>query len=75
MRGPKGNDIHKTNVPNLRIEFRHEASFMSFNINHKMQVVCCLLFPANEIDVSQTWKEEMQYVYSGKARFPEEIEP
>jgi len=46
MRGPEGNDIHKTNVPNLRIAFRHE-----------------------------TWKEEMQYVYSGKARFPEEIEP
>jgi hypothetical protein len=35
------------------------------------------MFLANEIeiDVSQTWKEEMQYVYSGKARFPEEIEP
>ncbi|XP_051146129.1 AMP deaminase-like isoform X4 [Andrographis paniculata] len=24
-RGPKGNDIHKTNVPNLRISFRHET--------------------------------------------------
>lgn len=46
MRGPEGNDIHKTNVPNFRIAFRHE-----------------------------TWKEEMQYVYSGKARFPEEVEP
>ncbi|XP_062160523.1 AMP deaminase-like [Alnus glutinosa] len=45
MRGPEGNDIRKTNVPNLRIAFRHE-----------------------------TWKEEMQYVYSGKGRFPEEIE-
>jgi AMP deaminase len=74
MRGPEGNDIRKTNVPNLRIAFRHEASLMSFKINHKMQVVFSLLFPANEIDVSQTWKEEMQYVYSGKGRFPEEIE-
>ncbi|KAG2707293.1 hypothetical protein I3843_05G130000 [Carya illinoinensis] len=45
MRGPEGNDIHKTNVPNIRIAFRHE-----------------------------TWKEEMQCVYSGKAGFPEEIE-
>ncbi|KAK6922075.1 AMP deaminase [Dillenia turbinata] len=46
IRGPEGNDIDKTNVPNLRIAFRHE-----------------------------TWKEEMQYIYSGKARFPREIEP
>ncbi|KAL5722539.1 AMP deaminase [Ranunculus cassubicifolius] len=44
-RGPQGNDIHKTNVPHLRIEFRHE-----------------------------TWKEEMQYVYLGKAEFPEDID-
>ncbi|XP_059648905.1 probable AMP deaminase [Cornus florida] len=44
-RGPEGNDIQKTNVPNMRISFRHE-----------------------------TWKEEMQHVYSGKARLPEEIE-
>ncbi|GKV14385.1 hypothetical protein SLEP1_g25279 [Rubroshorea leprosula] len=46
LRGPEGNDIHKTNVPNLRIAFRHE-----------------------------TWTEEMQYVYSGNARIPEEIDP
>lgn len=26
LRGPKGNDIHRTNVPNLRIAFRHEVS-------------------------------------------------
>ncbi|CAK9172216.1 unnamed protein product [Ilex paraguariensis] len=44
-RGPEGNDIHKTNVPSMRISFRDE-----------------------------TWKEEMQYVYSGKARIPEEID-
>ncbi|KAF5205592.1 Amp deaminase [Thalictrum thalictroides] len=44
-RGPEGNDIHKTNVPSLRIAFRHE-----------------------------TWKEEMQYVYLGKAEFPEDID-
>ncbi|KAM7464557.1 hypothetical protein LguiA_032678 [Lonicera macranthoides] len=44
-RGPEGNDIHKTNVPHLRISFRHE-----------------------------TWKEEMQYVYSGRARLPEDID-
>ncbi|XP_065860899.1 probable AMP deaminase [Euphorbia lathyris] len=43
--GPEGNDIHKTNVPHMRIAFRHE-----------------------------TWKEEMQYVYSGRATFPEKIE-
>lgn len=45
IRGPEGNDIHKTNVPNIRIDFRHE-----------------------------TWKEEMQYVYSGRAIIPEEID-
>lgn len=45
MRGPEGNDIHKTNLPNTRIAFRHE-----------------------------TWKEEMMYVYAGKAKFPEEID-
>ncbi|KAK9750841.1 hypothetical protein RND81_02G225800 [Saponaria officinalis] len=45
LRGPEGNDIHKTNVPKLRIAFRHE-----------------------------TWKEELQYVYNGKARIPEEID-
>ncbi|XP_060214505.1 probable AMP deaminase [Lycium barbarum] len=44
-RGPQGNDIHKTNVPNLRISFRHE-----------------------------TWTEEMQYVYRGKAILPEDVE-
>ncbi|CAM8912762.1 unnamed protein product [Rhodiola kirilowii] len=45
LRGPEGNDIHKTNVPPLRITFR-----------------------------DQTWKDEMQYVYSGTARFPEDIQ-
>ncbi|KAJ0094328.1 hypothetical protein Patl1_16309 [Pistacia atlantica] len=46
IRGPEGNDIHKTNVPNLRIAFRHD-----------------------------TWKDEMQYVYLGRAPFPENIDP
>ncbi|KAL6547165.1 hypothetical protein OROMI_022886 [Orobanche minor] len=44
-RGPAGNDIHKTNVPNIRISFRHE-----------------------------TWMTEMQYVYAGRARVPEEVD-
>ncbi|KAL5553976.1 hypothetical protein UlMin_041377 [Ulmus minor] len=46
LRGPEGNDIHKTNVPSLRIGFRHD-----------------------------TWNEEMRYVYSGKAIFPEDVDP
>ncbi|XVF02293.1 hypothetical protein REPUB_Repub04eG0163200 [Reevesia pubescens] len=46
LRGPEGNDIQKTNVPNMRIAFRHE-----------------------------TWKDEMQYVYSGRARIPEDVDP
>jgi len=25
IRGPEGNDIHKTNVPHMRVEFRHEV--------------------------------------------------
>uniref|UniRef100_A0A2P2LRK0 AMP deaminase n=1 Tax=Rhizophora mucronata TaxID=61149 RepID=A0A2P2LRK0_RHIMU len=45
LRGSEGNDIHKTNVPDIRIAFRHK-----------------------------TWKEEMLYVYSGKASFPKEVE-
>ncbi|KAI7743359.1 hypothetical protein M8C21_006656 [Ambrosia artemisiifolia] len=44
-RGPEGNDIQKTNVPRMRIAFRH-----------------------------QTWTEEMQYVYAGHARLPQEVE-
>ncbi|KAE8663601.1 putative AMP deaminase [Hibiscus syriacus] len=46
LRGPEGNDIQKTNVPNMRIAFRHK-----------------------------TWIDEMQYLYSGRARVPEEIDP
>lgn len=44
-RGPEGNDIQKTNVPEMRIAFRH-----------------------------RTWTEEMQYVYSGRARLPQEVD-
>ncbi|KAK1437776.1 hypothetical protein QVD17_03574 [Tagetes erecta] len=44
-RGPEGNDIQKTNVPRMRIAFRH-----------------------------QTWTEEMQYVYAGQARLPQEVD-
>ncbi|KAI4328370.1 hypothetical protein L6164_020728 [Bauhinia variegata] len=46
LKGPEGNDIHKTNVPDLRVSFRNE-----------------------------TWKEEMQYIYSGQATFPEDVDP
>ncbi|XP_019052864.1 PREDICTED: AMP deaminase [Nelumbo nucifera] len=45
MRGPDGNDIHKTNVPHIRVEFRYTI-----------------------------WKEEMQQVYLGKAKIPEEVD-
>jgi AMP deaminase len=24
-RGPEGNDIHKTNVPHMRVDFRHKV--------------------------------------------------
>ncbi|OVA12017.1 Adenosine/AMP deaminase domain [Macleaya cordata] len=34
-KGPEGNDIHKTNVPHLRIAFRHETW------KEEMQFVCC----------------------------------
>ncbi|GAB2228716.1 hypothetical protein Droror1_Dr00022839 [Drosera rotundifolia] len=44
-RGPDGNDIHKTNVPRIRLEFRH-----------------------------MIWKEEMQQVYLGDAKIPEEMD-
>ena len=75
LTGPEGNDIHKTNVPEIRIKFRYEASFMIIDINHKMQSVRCLLFPANEIDVLQAWEAEMQHVYSGEASLPVEVVP
>ncbi|XP_024466816.1 AMP deaminase isoform X3 [Populus trichocarpa] len=45
LRGPEGNNIHKSNVPDIRIVFRHE-----------------------------TWKEEMQYVFLGIDKFPEELD-
>lgn len=45
LRGPEGNNIHKSNVPDIRIVFRHE-----------------------------TWKEEMQYVFLGMDKFPEELD-
>ncbi|KAJ6847056.1 AMP deaminase-like [Iris pallida] len=44
-RGPDGNDIHKTNVPHIRVEFRYTI-----------------------------WREEMQLVYLGKAKIPEEFD-
>ncbi|OVA02728.1 Adenosine/AMP deaminase domain [Macleaya cordata] len=44
-RGPDGNDIHKTNVPHIRVEFRDTI-----------------------------WREEMQQVYLGKAKIPEEVD-
>ncbi|KAF3336965.1 putative AMP deaminase [Carex littledalei] len=46
LRGPEGNDIHKTNVPHIRIEFRQ-----------------------------MIWRDEMQLVYLGHARIPEEVDP
>ncbi|KAI3905779.1 hypothetical protein MKW92_028605 [Papaver armeniacum] len=33
--GPDGNDIHKTNVPHMRVSFRHETW------KEEMQFVCC----------------------------------
>ncbi|GAB2220545.1 hypothetical protein Drorol1_Dr00008205 [Drosera rotundifolia] len=45
LKSPEGNDIHKSNVPRLRVAFRY-----------------------------LTWKEEMQYIYSGNTRIPEEID-
>ncbi|ONK62474.1 uncharacterized protein A4U43_C07F4260 [Asparagus officinalis] len=44
-RGPDGNDIHKTNVPHIRLQFR-----------------------------DMIWREEMQLVYLGKAKIPDEID-
>ncbi|KAL6657256.1 hypothetical protein ACP70R_005036 [Stipagrostis hirtigluma subsp. patula] len=44
-RGPEGNDIHQTNVPHIRVEFRHTI-----------------------------WKEEMETIYFGNVRIPEEID-
>ena len=36
-KGPNGNDVHKTNVPNMRVEFRHEVwiyLLIHVNYNH-----------------------------------------
>lgn len=41
LRGPEGNDIHKTNVPNLRIAFRHEVSFL-FLVKLLSKLLICL---------------------------------
>ncbi|CAI5470424.1 unnamed protein product [Closterium sp. Yama58-4] len=45
LRGPDSNDIHRTNVPHIRVEFRYQA-----------------------------WEAEMEYVYLGKAKLPQEID-
>ncbi|GJP31825.1 hypothetical protein CLOM_g15097 [Closterium sp. NIES-68] len=44
LRGPDSNDIHRTNVPHIRVEFRYQA-----------------------------WEAEMEYVYLGNAKLPQEI--
>ena len=79
LRGPAGNDIHKTNVPKLRIAFRHEVS-LSFcdNLRTKNGNFFRYIFSEQSRRVffllSKTWKDEMQYVYSGKAAFPQEVD-
>lgn len=30
--GPEGNDIHRTNVPNLRLQFRHDTHHDEFQL-------------------------------------------
>ncbi|XP_020086432.1 probable AMP deaminase isoform X1 [Ananas comosus] len=44
-RGPDGNDIHQTNVPHIRVEFRE-----------------------------MIWREEMQRVFLGNAKIPDEVD-
>lgn len=33
-RGPEGNDIHKTNVPHMRVEFRDEVRILSYCLQY-----------------------------------------
>ncbi|CAN1311283.1 AMP deaminase [Linum perenne] len=34
LRGPEGNNIHKTNVPNIRVTFRHEVKSLTTTLRH-----------------------------------------
>lgn len=83
LRGSEGNDIHKTNVPSLRISFRHEVENFK-NKKHFIRPVCLLLFHdchsyiltwLRLLMLMQTWKDEMQYIYAGQATFPEDVDP
>lgn len=84
LRGSEGNDIHKTNVPNLRISFRYEVKKLrqiiykcclicidSFMITILIFILSCLRF----LVFMQTWKEEMQFIYAGQAVFLEDVDP
>lgn len=43
LRGSEGNDIHKTNVPNLRISFRYEVK-NKIKLRHPIYVLFDLYF-------------------------------
>ena len=49
-RGPEGNDIQKTNVPLLRIAFRHEVGLLQF----MKACVSCTLWPSTCGSVQKT---------------------
>ncbi|XP_075479441.1 AMP deaminase-like [Primulina tabacum] len=63
-RGPLGNEIHKTNVPNIRISFRHEVSFDSCFFLVSPIVLLSISAVSNGAFL-QTWVAEMQYLYGG----------
>lgn len=73
-RGPEGNEIHKTNVPHIRVEFRNMViiSNLVFYVDYLSSLVflTCVHCPMK----LQIWKEEMQLVYLGKAIIPDEID-
>jgi len=75
LRGPEGNDIHKTNVPSLRISFRYEVKKIEKQTLYTFSLILYSVFFTQFLLIMQTWKEEMQYIYAGKAIFLEDVYP
>lgn len=57
-RGPEGNDVYKTNVPLLRIAFRHEVSFLQF----MKAFVSGITWPSTWGFVQNTWLLAVEHV-------------
>ncbi|KAI8559740.1 hypothetical protein RHMOL_Rhmol04G0197900 [Rhododendron molle] len=70
-RGPDGNDIHRTNVPRIRLEFRDMNFVPLHGAEEEAEAGTA---EVGTIEASKIWREEMQQVYLGNGNFPEHID-